>query len=135
MLRKFFFLGLAVSGAGCLSGCEKNASAQPTCYSGVVLRDRCWDGVLIQVDQQFPIGASLRSFTVPDSLGNSNVIAAVNSLGALAVRGQRIYFTYTNNDSKQRPIVRACTTDQAPFPIPHVVLLNVSATACSPLIP
>ncbi|MET4074649.1 hypothetical protein [Hymenobacter sp. UYCo722] len=130
MLRKCCFLGLALVGAGCLSGCDKNSSAQPTCYSGVVLRDRCWDGILLQVDRQFPIGTSISSLTGPDSLGNTNVIAAVNSLGTLGVRGQRISFTFTNDPAQQAPL-RACTHDQIPLPIPHLVLANISATPCA----
>ena len=129
VLRPVFSLSLAVGAALLLSGCEKTDRALtpwPACYSGVVLRDRCWDGVLIQVDRRFSIG---QPSTLPDSLGNSNVIAAVNSLGTLAVRGQRISFTCNNYPTRQAPL-RFCTTDQAALPIPHLVLSNVSATPC-----
>ena len=129
MLRKILSPGLAVAAISLLAGCDKATNAnnpRPACYSGVVLRDRCWDGVLIQVDRHFPIG---QPSTIPDSLGNTNVIAAVNSLGALAVRGQRVSFTYTNDPARQAPL-RFCTTDQSSLPIPHLVLSNISATPC-----
>lgn len=123
--------------AGCrlVHWLRKGQRPQLPCYSGVVLRDRCWDGVLIQVDSQFPIGESIQAYTVPDSLGNTNVIAANNSLGTLAVRGQRIYFAYTPDDPKHEAVLRPCTANEAPFPVPHVVLHNVSTAACSPLLP
>ena len=103
----------------------------PACYSGVVLRDRCFDGLLIQVDSPYAIGQPLPS-PWADSLGANNVIAAVNSLGTLAVRGQRVYFTYANDPDRQTP-ARACPTFElaVPLPIPHLVLSNVSASPCS----
>ena len=121
---------LAVGSLLCLlPGCTSEETS-PVCYSGVVLGDRCWDGVLIQVDNQFPIGKSLAGTTAPDSLGNTNVLAALNSLGTLAKRGQRIYFTYETYSNQ--PIVnRICTANNAPFSIPHVVLTNVSSTPCT----
>jgi hypothetical protein len=113
-----------------LPSCHSDAAA-PACYSGVVLGDRCWDGVLIQVDSQYPIGKSIVvGATDPDSLGSTNVIAALNSLGSLAKRGQRIYFTY--EEYTNQPIVtRFCTADRAPLGIPHLVLTNTSATPCN----
>jgi hypothetical protein len=113
-----------------LPSCHSDEAA-PVCYSGVVLGDRCWDGVLIQVDSQYPIGKSLViGATAPDSLGSTNVIAALNSLGNLAKRGQRIYFTYEAYTNQ--PIVnRFCTADQAPLGVPHLVLTNTSATPCN----
>lgn len=103
----------------------------PTCFSGVVLGDRCWDGVLIQVDGRFPIGKSIQSFTAPDSLGNTNVIAATNpaSFGTLLKRGQRVYFTSDPNAADQ-PIPRFCPAIGAPFPIPHIVLTSVYGVPC-----
>ena len=124
MLRNILFLSLATSVTFLLSGCNKTTNPRPACYSGTVLRDRCWDGILVQVDSAFPIG---RAISIGDSLGNTNVIAAVNSLGGLGVRGQRISFTFTNDPAQQAPL-RACTHDQIPLPIPHLVLSNVSAT-------
>ena len=126
MLRSILPLSLAIGATALLSGCQKATNPHPSCYSGVVLRDRCWDGILIQVDSAYPIG---RPISIADSLGNSNVIAAVNSLGTLGVRGQRISFTYTNDPAQQAPR-RFCTADQLPLPVPHLVLSNVSATPC-----
>ncbi|TVT40207.1 hypothetical protein FNT36_12000 [Hymenobacter setariae] len=113
-----------------LPGCHSN-EATPACYSGVVLGEYCWDGVLIQVDRQYPIGKSIvAGATDPDSLGSTNVIAALNSLGSLAKRGQRIYFTY--EEYTNQPIVnRFCTADRAPLGVPHLVLTNTSATPCN----
>ena len=127
-LRSILSLSLAMGATALLAGCKKATNPRPACYSGVVLRDRCWDGVLIQVDSAFPIGGPI---SIPDSLGNSNVIAAVNSLGTLGVRGQRISFTYTNDPARQAP-PRPCTADQIALPIPHLVLSNVSTTPCPP---
>ena len=125
-LRRISSLSLALGATFLLSDCKKATSPRPACFSGVVLRDRCWDGVLIQVDSAFPIGQPI---AIADSLGNTNVIAAVNSLNALGVRGQRISFTYTNDPGWQAPL-RFCTADQTSLPIPHFILSNVSATLC-----
>ncbi|MCI1187756.1 hypothetical protein MON38_10020 [Hymenobacter sp. DH14] len=145
MPRLFSVLGLSMLAIGCLSGCDKASDSETlptpticfpgpgtTCYSGVVLNDRCWDGVLIQVDSQFPIGQSIKAYTAPDSLGNTNVIAATNSadFGSLNKRGQRIYFTY-NTDPTRKATPRVCTANQAPFSIPHIVLGSISATPCA----
>ena len=143
MPRFSFLLGLALLAAGSLSGCDKaNTSDElptpticfpttpvATCFSGVVLGDRCWDGILIQVDAQFAIGKPLQ---MPDSLGSTNVIAATNpaDFGALSQRGQRIYFTY-NTDPTRKATLRACTANQIALPIPHLVLGPVSATPCT----
>ncbi|GAA4033674.1 hypothetical protein GCM10022409_17470 [Hymenobacter glaciei] len=130
---------------GSLSSCDKSNDSDTaptpiicfpgipptTCFSGVVLSDRCWDGILIQVDSQFPIGKSIQPYTSPDTLGNTNVIAATNfaDFGPLNKRGQRVYFTY-NTDPNHGATPRFCTADQAPFPIPHLVLGSVSASPC-----
>lgn len=142
MPRFSSFLCLSVLAIGCLSSCDKTSDPEviepticfpsippTTCFSGVVLRDRCWDGVLIQVDSQFPIGQSIQ---MPDSLGNTNVIAATNSadFGALNKRGQRIYFTY-NTDPTRKATLRPCTANQIALPIPHIVLGTISATPCT----
>jgi hypothetical protein len=134
MLRKISFLGLVLPAIIAFAGCNKahkeDAAPAPACYSGVVLRDRCLDGLLIQVDQPYNIGKTLPN-PWADSLGTDNVIVSVNSLGNLGVRGQRIYFTYTNDPARQTA-GRACTTFEAavPLPVPHFVLSNVSANPC-----
>ncbi|UOQ97681.1 hypothetical protein MUN81_20935 [Hymenobacter sp. 5317J-9] len=143
MPRFSSFLGLPLLAlaAGGLSGCDKTDTAAPSsgptvcfpapssvCFSGVVLADRCWDGVLIQVDAQFPIGQRV---AWPDSLGNTNVIAATNTadFNSLNRRGQRIYFTY-NTDPTRKATLRACTTDQIPLSVPHLVLGSISGVPC-----
>ncbi|WP_210518367.1 hypothetical protein [Hymenobacter terricola] len=144
MPRFSYFLGLSALAISSLASCDKSHAPGPTpttCFpgplptgfSGVVLSDRCWDGILIQVDSPFPIGQSIQSYTSPDSLGNTNVIAATNSadFGVLNRRGQRIYFTY-NTDPNRKATPRVCTANQAPFAIPHMVLDTISAIPGTP---
>lgn len=131
MASKYFSTGLLAL-AGCsLIGCSKQADAPaPLCYSGTVVGFDCWNGFLVQVDGQYAIGAPLR-VSYADSLPRSNVIAAVNELGKLGTTGQRIYFTYLNAVNQQSP-GWPCTTmgAQVHFPVPHLVLSNVSTTPC-----
>jgi hypothetical protein len=117
--------------AALLAGCTPEAQG-PACYSGIVLSNRCYDGILIQVDERYSIGSSIKSYTAPDSLGNTNVIAAVNThtFGDLGKRGQRIYFSYENDPQQQGPN-NVCNAMGAPFPIPHLVLSNLSAQPCT----
>jgi len=124
-----FSLSIAVLAISALAGCADKSSTvtpQPACYSGVVLEDRCMDGVLIQVDPQSPIG---RPAQLTDTAG-TNVIANVETMGTLGKRGQRVYFTYTNDPSRQAPL-RPCPAYGVPLPVPHLVLNNVSATPCT----
>ena len=130
MLRTSLSLCLAAVVAGSLVGCKKDCAPRPDCYSGTVVGFDCWNGFLVQVDGQYAIGAPLR-VTSTDSLPRPNVIAAVNQLAPLGTVGQRIYFTYVNDANYQAPrwpclAMRA----QVNFPVPHVVLSNVSATPC-----
>lgn len=83
---------------GALPGCKHDADSAPRCYAGTVVGASCYDGVLINVDAQYPIGKPVGYSTVPNDstgLANQNAIGALNSnaLGALNVKGQRIYFT------------------------------------------
>ncbi|MDO7848451.1 hypothetical protein Q5H92_18945 [Hymenobacter sp. M29] len=138
MFSKRLFFALAVVGSGALSGCaNENDSVPPelTCFSGVVLGDQCWDGVLIQVDSQFPIGKAIQLAPAPDSLATTNVIAATNSAdfgSLLNRRGQRVYFTY-NTDPNHQATVRVCTTYRAPLSVPHLVVANLSGVPCGVL--
>ncbi|MBF9142573.1 hypothetical protein [Hymenobacter properus] len=134
MLTQRFFFALALASAGlasCQNADKNDVPPTPTCISGVVLGDRCWDGVLIQVDSQFPIGKSIQPFTAPDSLGNTNVVAAANfaDLGTLNKRGQRVYFTYDPKAGEQ-PVQRFCPANGAPFPVPHLRLTSVYGVHC-----
>ncbi|SFQ38726.1 hypothetical protein [Hymenobacter arizonensis] len=97
---------------------------EPKCYSGVVVGDACPDGVLIDVDDAFPIGKPAGE--------HKNVIAAVNfaDLASLNQVGKRVYFTYRNDPNQQRA-VRACIAITLPLPVPHFVLSNISATNCA----
>ena len=140
MSHKPLFLGLLTVVAGFLPSCKKDESTTvfpticfpSTCYSGRVLGYDCWNGVLIQVDSQFPIGKPLHSQLNPDSLGDNNVIAAVNQLGALAVRGQRLYFTFENDPAHQYPDTPCNHMNLTiTLPVPHVVLRNTGTTACT----
>ena len=143
MSHRLFSLGLLAAVASSLLSCKKDPAIAPTvavpticfpgtCYSGRVLGYDCWNGVLIQVDSRFPIGKPLPAQLSPDSLGDDNVIAAVNRLGSLATRGQRLYFTFENDPARQSPD-SPCLHMSATIvlPIPHVVLRNVGPSACS----
>ncbi|MDB5234678.1 MAG: hypothetical protein JWR44_1671 [Hymenobacter sp.] len=131
MFRTSLSLCLAAVVAGSLLGCKKDCSPRPDCYSGTVVGVDCWNGFLIEVDGQYAIGAPLR-VTSGDSLPRPNIIAAVNQLAPMGTVGQRIYFTYVNDANYQTPRW-ACPAMRAPinFPVPHLVLSNVSATPCS----
>jgi hypothetical protein len=127
-MRSFFYLA---AGLGLfLTACTAEAPAGP-CYSGMVLGETCFDGVLIQVDAAYPIGRpAVFRFTSTDSAGGDNVVAAVNDLGALNKRGQRVYFSYAGSTEQSGP-ARICPALYAPLAVPHVVLTNVSATSCA----
>jgi hypothetical protein len=91
----------------------------------------CQDGVLIQVDAAYPIGKpAVYRITSHDSLAGSNVVAAVNDLRALNVKGQRVYFFYTGSTDQAGP-VRFCTANTARLDVPHISAIDVSATACA----
>lgn len=122
-LLSISLLGLA------LAGCRHDADLGP-CYAGTVLGGTCLDGVLIQVDEAYPIGKpAVYRITSRDSLAGTNVVAAVNNLGALNIKGQRVYFTYSGSTDQAGP-AHVCTANTARLPIPHVVATNLSSTAC-----
>ena len=136
-MRNTYTLASLLALACCVLGsCNKHCEVPtpspsiPSCYSGTVVGFDCHNGLLIQVDSQYPIGRPLRvSYT--DSLARPNIIAAVNR-NTSGATGQRIYFTYVNNATQQQP-AWPCTA-QLPFnymPVPHLVLSNVSDTPCT----
>ena len=116
---------LTLTLAGCNHRKCQDPEPQPQCYAGVVVGDACMDGVLINVESTEAIGQPA------GSLG-SNVIAAVNfeDFTGLNQVGQRVYFTY-RNDPKRKSPYRVCTANTVPLPVPHLVLSNLSATACT----
>ena len=109
------------------TGCSHHKCQDPTpkCYAGVVVGDACLDGVLIEVEGPNLIGK-------PAGTWGTNVIAAVNfeDFTGLSQVGKRVYFTFRNDPARQRP-VRNCTANTVPLPVPHLLLSNLSATACT----
>jgi len=131
MLSKYLSTGLLALAVSTFIGCGKHAAAPtPSCYSGTVVGFNCQNGLLVEVDDQYPIGAPLRFF-YSDSIPQSNIIAAVNQSRTTAKTGQRIYFTYVDDANQQSP-AWPCTTLEAwiHYPVPHLVLSNVSVTPC-----
>ena len=117
-----------------LAGCRHDADSAPQCYAGTVLGSSCYDGVIINVDAQYPIGKPVGQGTAfHDSTGTTyqNVIGALNStaLVKLNVKGQRIYFTCTG-DTLGFSNFGPCNAMGIPLPIPHVVLTSFSAAPC-----
>ena len=127
-MRPFSYL---LAGLGlALTTCTSEAPVAP-CYAGIVLGETCLDGVLIQVDAAYPIGRPAKfRFTRTDSIAGNNVVAAVNDLGDLNRRGQRVYFSYAGDTVQSGP-ARVCSALYAPLPVPHAVLTNLSATSCA----
>lgn len=124
---------------GTLLGCQHDQDQQPQCYAGTVVGSSCYDGVLINVDAQYPIGKPAGYSAAPNdstSLVYQNTIGALNSnaLGALNVKGQRIYFTCTG-DTQGFSNFGPCNHMGIALPIPHVVLTSFSATPCGALKP
>ena len=112
-----------------LTNCTHDASPGP-CYGGTVLGETCLDGVLVQVDEGFAIGKpAIYRLTSRDSLAGSNVVAIVNNLGALNVKGQHLYFSYTGSNDQPGPS-RVCTANTVRLAIPHLAAVNVSTSAC-----
>ncbi|AMJ64334.1 hypothetical protein AXW84_01995 [Hymenobacter sp. PAMC 26628] len=119
-----------------MAGCKHAADTTPQCYAGTVLSTSCYDGVIINVDAQFPIGKPVGyGFALHDSTKatNQNVIGALNSntLAQFNVPGQRIYFTCTG-DTQGFSNFGPCNHMGIPLPVPHVVLTSFSATPCDP---
>ncbi|UOQ54751.1 hypothetical protein [Hymenobacter cellulosivorans] len=113
---------------GCQEGCIDEAPA-PACYSGKVVGAACMDGVLIEMDSNYPIGKAHGQHT--------NLVAGVNLLqqskpelkidGQVVEVGQTIYFTYTEGPNMSNAF---CPQNTVPLPIPHLTLSNVSTVGC-----
>ncbi|RZL14529.1 MAG: hypothetical protein EOO62_05190 [Hymenobacter sp.] len=113
-----------------LAGCRHDADLGP-CYAGTVLGETCLDGVLIQVDEAYPIGKpAVYRITSSDSLVGTNVVAAVNNPERFGVRGQRIYFTYSGSTDQHGP-PQICTANTVRLDIPHLIATNLSSNACA----
>lgn len=128
-MRHYALLSIGLLGLA-LASCRHDADLGP-CYAGTVLGETCLDGVLIQVDEAYPIGKpAVYRITSRDSLSGTNVVAAVNNLKRFGVRGQRIYFTYAGSTDQPGP-QQICTANTVRLNIPHLVVTNVSSTACA----
>ncbi|AWM34463.1 hypothetical protein [Hymenobacter nivis] len=124
---------------GALLSCKHDKDLQPQCYAGTVLGSSCYDGLIINVDAQFPIGKPVGAgFAPKDStkVTYQNVIGALNSteLARFNTPGQRIYFTCTG-DTQGFSNFGPCNHMGIPLPVPHVVLTSFSATPCGPVAP
>ena len=146
MLHKSITLALAVLATGTLAGCKKgNPQPATECYSGRVVAATCVDGVLIDVDPAYAIGApAFAPSEGGEVLLGRNVIAVINSQalnsmgqagdpGSLSSIGQRLYFNTAVGDSThQGPRCRAAGGMRGAFP--RVALINISTTGCQPVI-
>jgi len=124
---------------GALLGCKHDKALQPQCYAGTVVGTSCYDGVIINVDAQFPIGKPVGDrFALYDSTKatNQNLIGALNSneLVGLSAKSTRIYFTCTG-DTQGFSNFGPCNHMGIPLPVPHVVLTSFSATPCRSVAP
>ncbi|RYU80720.1 hypothetical protein [Hymenobacter persicinus] len=126
-MRHFFpALGLLATLAGCTT-CGPDETPAPTCYSAKVVGAACMDGLLLEVDRRYAIGAPSGNYT--------NLVAAVNlestdSLrvaGQVVRAGQTIYFTYQTSPTARQAF---CPQNTVPLAVPHVVLSNVSLVSC-----
>jgi hypothetical protein len=118
-----------------LASCQHDADT-PQCYAGTVLGSSCYDGVLINVDAQYPIGQpAYYGFAPGDStrLTYQNVIGALNSneLAQFNKPGQRIYFTCTG-DMQGYSNFGFCNAMGIALLKHHVVLTSFSASPCGP---
>jgi hypothetical protein len=120
---------LSLAAAGCRHPKCHDPQPRPRCYAGTVVAETCLDGVLIEVDSLYPIGRPVGPGQ-PGGVPGRNMIAAVNPLGNLNHPGQRVYFTYRNDPSQQSP-GSGCRQNALPLAVPHLVLSNLSATACA----
>ena len=143
MSHKFRLLGLAGLVMGASLGCQKQKSAP--CLSGTILAGSCVDGMLIEVDPAFPIGAPTLRATAEfrrnapgDTLIGNNVIAIVNSSEFSQIlnrplAGHRVYFTYEDDPNRRWNGLMCQRFDGVKGPIPHLLLRNVSLTSCEEL--
>ena len=145
MMRKY--LPLALLAASCtLPGCQLDPTGcdgppAPHCYAGRIVASTCMDGLLVEVDARYPIGATaLRpGMGQPDSLLGHNVVAVVNTSDlhsqltpAQCEVGQPLYFTYVNDPSRQSNGWCCFAGDGVRGNIPRLVLSNVAVTPCAP---
>lgn len=140
MLHKLLPLGLLLASCSLL-GCEScgEPEPEPACYAGTVVGTTCTDGLLLDVDSRYRIGApAVRArYGLPDTLLGANVIAVVNTaeLGSLAGNaqvGQQLHFTYVNDPNRQWNGVSCLAYDGVKTVIPRLILSNVSSTPCAP---
>lgn len=138
MLHKFFRLAVATVAAVAVLSCKKECPSPPACYAGIVVARTCTEGVLIDVDPTYAIGAPAviaQSGGGNKRVGN-NVISVVNTADLRQVTGvgQRLYFTYKNDPNRQHyspgPAMCCFANDGSKTPIPHLVLSNLSMTGC-----
>lgn len=147
MLHKSKLLALAVLATSTFAGCKKpDAPPATECYSGRVVAATCVDGVLIEVDPAYAVGAPAFA---PTEHGNvllgRNVIAVVNSQalnsmgrpgapGNLSSIGQRLYFnTAADGPGWSGPRCNAADGMRGNFP--HVALTDISTTGCQEYAP
>ena len=86
------------------------------------------DGLLLEVDARYPIGAAHGSFRNLVAAVNMASTDSLNVAGRVVHAGQVIYFDYQPSTTARQAF---CPHNTAPLPIPHVVLSNVSATGCA----
>lgn len=136
MLRTFFLLGLAAAMAGAFAGCKKD-TPPPPCYAGRVVVLTCTDGLLLDVDPAYPIGAPAVLRRVSgDSIVGRNVIAVVNTtdIARLATVGLTLLFNYVIDPARHSELC-CLVFDGSKTSIPHMVVSNVSTTICEPTRP
>ena len=141
MLHKILSLTLAVLATGTFLGCKKEHGPAPGCYTGRVVGATCVDGVLIDVDPAFVIGApAYERRNTGDVLLGRNVIAVLNSQalsnmgrpgssGTLSTIGTHLYFNTVPGDSALLG-PRCLAADGLRGNFPRVGLINISTTGC-----
>jgi hypothetical protein len=143
MSHKLLPLGVLALVASTLLSCKKDTAVSPTtcfpgsvCYSGKVVGLTCMDGMLIEVDPAYPIGApASRHDAGSDSpLLGRNLIAVVNTqeYGRLATVGLTLHFNAVNDPNRQDSGVRCLAADGVRGPVPRLVLSNVGTASCAP---
>ncbi|MBD2724602.1 hypothetical protein [Hymenobacter armeniacus] len=101
--------------------------------SGRVVGFTCMDGMLIDVDPAYGLGApALQRRVNGDTLLGRHVIAVVNTMDypRLITVGPALHFNAVNDPNRQDSGVRCFAADGVKGPVPRVVLSNVSTTAC-----
>ena len=135
MSHKLLSLGLLAAVASSLLSCKKDTADPQVCYSGKVVGMTCTNGILIEVDPAFPIGApASRRSASGDSLLGRNLIGVVNTTeyGRLATVGLTLHFNAVNDPNRQDSGVRCLAADGVNGRVPRLVLSNVGTAACGP---